>query len=499
VTRHAPPSVARARLLLVGLFSLAGFAFASWLARIPTVRDLLDLGTSDLGVLLLVGSVGSLLTVTASGVVLQRLGTRRVLVLSAVVLATALVLLGTGPTVGSRALLAGGIFLNGVAVALGNVAINVESARIERAVGRTIIPQFHAAFSVGAVLGSGTSALASAAGVPVSVQLPATAALVLVWRLASVRGVVLPATAVELAARATPATGEADAAVAPVPVSRARRGARRIGSALGAWREPRTLLVGVVVLSAAFSEGAANNWLSLAVVDGFTTSESVGGAVLGLFVASMTAVRLLGTRLLDRFGRVAVLRASGATSTVGLLTFGFAPSLPLAGVGVVLWGLGAALAVPIGIAAASDDPTRAAGRVAVVSAFASMASLVAPPVLGLAAEHVGARHALVLIVAAMLTSVAVSRTVAPQASGTSGPSAESETSAEPETSGRPEPSGPSVVLPTPRAAADGTVPTCPQPARPDGAGPERVGSPATCPGVDLADPETAVAGPRSAR
>jgi MFS family permease len=285
-------------------------------------------------------------------------------------------------------------------------------------------------------------------------------------------------------------------------VSRARRGARRIGSALGAWREPRTLLVGVVVLAAAFSEGAANNWLSLAVVDGFTTSESVGGAVLGLFVASMTAVRLLGTRLLDRFGRVAVLRASGATSTVGLLTFGFAPSLPLAGVGVVLWGLGAALAVPVGIAAASDDPTRAAGRVAVVSAFASMASLVAPPVLGLAAEHVGARHALVLIVAAMLTSVAVSRTVAPQASGTSGTSGtsgEPETSAEPGASGEPEPSGPSVVLPTPRAAADGTVPTCPQPARPDGAGPERVGSPATGPGVDIADPETAVAGPRSAR
>ncbi|WP_240465727.1 MFS transporter [Cellulomonas iranensis] len=474
MTRHAPPSVARARILLVGLFCLAGFAFASWLARIPTVRDLLDLGTSDLGVLLLVGSVGSLLTVTASGVVLQRLGTRRVLVLSAFVLATALALLGTGPTVGSRVLLAAGIFLNGVAVALGNVAINVESARIERAVGRTIIPQFHAAFSVGAVLGSGTSALASAAGVPVAVQLPLTGALVLVWRLASVRGVVLPPTAAERAGRSAEA-GAADAAVAPVAASRTRRGVARLGAALGAWREPRTLLVGVVVLAAAFSEGAANNWLSLAVVDGFTTSESVGGAVLGLFVASMTAVRLLGTRLLDRYGRVAVLRASGLTSAVGLLTFGFAPSLPLAAGGVVLWGVGAALAVPIGIAAASDDPTRAAARVAVVSAFASMASLVAPPVLGLAAEHVGARHALVLIVVAMLTSVSVSRTVAPQASG------------------------PSVVLPTPRGAADGAVPARPQPAGPDGTGPGLVRSPSTGAAADLADAEAAAAGPGGAR
>ncbi|ADG75576.1 major facilitator superfamily MFS_1 [Cellulomonas flavigena DSM 20109] len=396
------PAVARARLLLLGLFALAGVAFASWLARIPTVRDLLDLSTADLGVLLLVGSVGSLLTVTAAGAAVQRVGSRRVLLVSTLVLAAALVLLGVGPTVGSRALLAAGIFLNGVAVALGNVAINVESARVERAMGRTVIPQFHAAFSIGAVLGSGTGALASATGVPVGVQLPLTAAVVVVWRLASLPGVVLPPSVAE-AARASLVS---PTGAAPV------RGVRRLGTALDAWREPRTLLVGVVVLAAAFSEGAANNWLSLAVVDGFARSESVGGAVLGLFVASMTVVRLVGIRLVDRFGRVTVLRASGSSSVVGLLVFGFAPSLPLACVGVVLWGVGAALAVPVGIAAASDDPARAAGRVAVVSAFASVASLVAPPVLGLAAQSVGARHALVLIVAAMVASVLVAPAVA---------------------------------------------------------------------------------------
>jgi len=408
VTTPDPSVVARARLLLVGLFALAGVAFASWLARIPTVRDLLDLSTADLGLLLLVGSVGSLLTVTSAGVVLQRLGSRRVLLVSTFVLAAAFVLLGVGPTVGSRALLAAGIFLNGVAVALGNVAINVESARIERALGRTVIPQFHAAFSIGAVVGSGAGALASAGGVPLVVQLPLTAAVVVVWRLASLGGVVLPVSAVEAGERPVARALSAQAVVE----SRTRRGARRLATALDAWREPRTLLVGVVVLSAAFSEGAANNWLSLAVVDGFARSESVGGAVLGLFVASMTVVRLLGTRLIDRFGRVAVLRASGASSVVGLLLFGFAPSLVLACAGVVLWGVGAALAVPIGIAAASDDPVRAAGRVAVVSAFASMASLVAPPVLGLAAQSVGARHALVLIVAAMVASVVVAPAVA---------------------------------------------------------------------------------------
>lgn len=386
----APSAVGRARVLLVGLFALAGVAFASWLARIPTVRDLLDLGTADLGLLLLVGSVGSLLTLTTAGAVLQRLGSRRVLLLSTFVLAAAFVLLGVGPGLGSRALLTVGLFLNGVAVALGNVAMNVESARVERALGRTVIPQFHAAFSIGAVVGSGAGALASAGGVPVEVQLPLTAAVVVVWRLASLRGVVLPASEQERGAQAAVVAPVADAAAI-------RRPARRLGTALDAWREPRTLLVGVVVLAAAFSEGAANNWLSLAVVDGFGRSESVGGAVLGLFVAAMTAGRLLGTRLLDRFGRVAVLRLCGGLSLVGLLVFGLVEPLWLAVVGAVAWGAGAAIGFPVGMSAAADDRRHAPSRVAVVSTIGYTAFLAGPPLLGLIAQHVGYRHALLAV------------------------------------------------------------------------------------------------------
>lgn len=402
--RQPAPSVSRARWLLLGLFALAGITFSSWLARIPTVRDLLDLSTSELGLMLLVGSVGALLTVTVSGVVVQRFGSRAGIVASTGVLAVALVLMGVGPAVGSVTLLGIGIFLNGVAVALGNVPLNVESARIERAMGRTVIPQFHAAFSIGAVTGSALGATASHLGISVAAQFTAVAVLAVVWRLASLRGLVLPDTAGDRPR--TPARSVTGVATV------GRR--RRIATALDSWREPRTLLIGVVVMAAALSEGSANDWLSLAVVDGFDKSEAVGGAVLGVFVAAMTLVRLLGTRLIDRFGRVDVLRVSGVVSIVGLLLFGFAPSFALAGVGTVLWGFGAALAVPVGIAAASDDPMRAAGRVAVVSSFASVASIAAPPLLGIAAASTGARHALALIAVAMVASVLLAHRVAPE-------------------------------------------------------------------------------------
>lgn len=244
-----PVAVVRARLLLLGLFALAGIVFSSWLARLPTVRDALDLSTSALGGILLIGSVGALMTVTVAGVVVQRWGSRWALLASTVLLAIGYVLMGVGPAVGSVLVLSVGVFVNGVSIALGNVPINVESARIERALGRTVIPQFHAAFSIGAVAGSALGALASRHGLPIAVQFSAVAAVAVVWRLASLRGVVL-------------APGPSDlprvVAAAPTPTRTAR--ARRLGSSLDAWREPRTLLIGVVIMAAALSEGSANDW-----------------------------------------------------------------------------------------------------------------------------------------------------------------------------------------------------------------------------------------------
>ncbi|MHA7132141.1 MFS transporter [Oerskovia turbata] len=412
------PGLSRARWSLLGIFLLNGITMSSWLARIPSVRDALGMTPKDLGFVLLAGAVGALVTVTLAGPIVNRFGGRAAMVASTVFFAAALTLLGVGPATGSVALLAAGIFLNGVAFSLGNVPMNVESASVERRMGRTILPQFHAAFSIGAVVGSLVGAACAAGGVPVVVQFVGMAVLVTVWRLVSIPMFIhatTPRPRVEgRLGDASPDGVEAAAALHP----RSRR--VRLGAALSAWREPRTLLIGLVILAAALSEGSANDWLSLAVVDGFEQTEAVGAVVFGMFVGAMTILRLLGTRLIDRYGRVAVLRASGIASIGGLLLFGFAPNLPLAGVGVLAWGLGAALAVPIGIAAASDDPLQAASRVSVVSAFASMASLAAPPLLGIAAEAMGARHALVLIVVAMVVSVLLSSKVAPLAAGASG-------------------------------------------------------------------------------
>jgi MFS family permease len=183
--------------------------------------------------------------------------------------------------------------------------------------------------------------------------------------------------------------------------------------AFGAWLEPRTLLIGLVVLAAALTEGSANDWVGLAVVDGFDQTHATGALTFGLFVTAMTGMRLLGTGLLDRYGRVPVLRMCALLSIVGLAIFGLVPTLPFALVGVALWGMGAALGFPVGMSAASDDPLRAAARVSVVSTIGYSAFLAGPPLLGLLAQHVGYRHALLAIVVPVVVGLFVLSAAAP--------------------------------------------------------------------------------------
>jgi MFS family permease len=188
----------------------------------------------------------------------------------------------------------------------------------------------------------------------------------------------------------------------------------RTGSGvLAAWREPRTLLVGVMVLGFAFTEGSANDWMAIAFVDGYGTGEVVGAVAFGVFVSAMTIARLVGGVALQRFGRVPVLRMSAGLALAGLLLVLVGGSTPAALVGALLWGAGAALGFPVGMSAAADDPARAAVRVSVVSSIGYCAFLAGPPLIGLLAEHVGILRALFVVLGALVLGLLCSGAARP--------------------------------------------------------------------------------------
>lgn len=377
--RRAPlePSLRRARSAVAGSFVLNGLVFASLVSRLPDLRERLGLSNGGLGTLLLAISVGSLLALPSTGRVIERIGagaTVRAGVLADTVgLSTA----ALGAALGSLPLAAAGLFVHGVGIGVWDVAMNVEAAEVERRMRRTVMPRFHAGWSAGSLAGAGVGVVVLALGAPMLAHLLVVAALVAVVAVRGTRGF-LPAE----------------------PEHREElEGARGAGSV---WRDPRTLAIGLMVMCFAMVEGTANDWLALGLIDGYGVAHWVGVAGFALFVVAMTAGRLYGPVLLDRHGRPAVLWASAGLAALGAVLTVLGQALPVVALGIVLWGLGAALGFPVGMSAAADSGPRAAARVSVVSTIGYGAFLAGPPLLGHLGDRIGTLEVLLAVTALML-------------------------------------------------------------------------------------------------
>ena len=383
-SRHEVAAAVRATY---AAFIGAGFVVASFASRIPQVRDRLHLSPSGLGLVLLAAAVGSLTALPLGGTIIARLGSRRTVATMVVVAAVGVVTIALGYLVGVVPVLVG-LFLLGFGNGAWDVAMNVHGADVERHLTRAIMPKFHAGFSVGTVAGALVGAAMVALGVSVTVHLLLAAAVVVA---------VLPVWVQRFLPDRAPAAAH-DGSGAPAR------------SALARWREPRTLLVGLVVLAFAFAEGAGADWINVSLIDGYGAAAAVGGLGFATFLAAMTAARWFGSPLLDRFGRVVVVRSLAAVAILGVLVFVFSPSLPVAFLGAALWGVGASLGFPVGMSAASDDPDAAAGRVSVVASIGYVAFLGGPPLVGFLGDHVTVLRALLAV--AVLLAVAITITPA---------------------------------------------------------------------------------------
>ena len=373
----------------------SGVVMASWASRIPQVRDGLGLAPSRLGLVLLAIAAGSIVALLMSGHLVTRFGSRRVVIAMAGVMGFAFVIVAIGYRIGVLPVVVGLIFF-GFSIGAWDVAMNVQGTVVERHLGRAIMPRFHAGFSVGTVAGALIGAAAVAVHLPVTAHLIAAALVVAALVIISVRGFVDDSSADAL-------PGHVSADDATVNLTDAQPNGFR--QALATWREPRTLLVGVFVLAFAFTEGAGIDWINVAMIDDYGAPASVGALAFATFLATMTVGRWFGPALLDRYGRVPVVRALAVTSLVGLALFVFGPNTTVAFAGALLWGLGASLGFPVGMSAAADDPAKAAARVSVVASIAYCAFLGGPPLIGFLGDHFTVLKGLIAV--AVLLGVAI--------------------------------------------------------------------------------------------
>jgi predicted MFS family arabinose efflux permease len=379
-----------------------GFAFASWASRIPQVRDRLHLTSADLGLVLLTIAAGSITALLLAGVIVSRFHSRRTVTAMAALQSAALAAVALGYLAGVVPVVIA-LFVFGFSAAAWDVAMNVQGAAVERRLGRAIMPRFHAGYSIGTVAGAIVGAAMVVLHVPVTTHLLAVAV---------VEAVVIPAAVRSF----IPDIDDPDAG---------RGGADAKGKAaspLRRWREPRTLLVGIVVLAFAFAEGAGIDWISLSLIDGYRQTAVLGTLGLAAFLASMTIGRWFADGLLARYGRVRVIRGQTVLAIVGVLLFVFSPVTLLAFAGVLLWGVGASLGFPVGMSAAADDPSAAAGRVSVVASIGYCAFLGGPPLIGYLGQNVTVLRALIAVAVVLALASLVTGALRPLPTRTARPS-----------------------------------------------------------------------------
>ncbi|MEL4319455.1 MFS transporter [Leifsonia sp. YIM 134122] len=376
------------RNAVFAIFFLSGLSIASWVARIPAVRDDTGLSLGGIGLVIFGMSAGSVLGLIAAPWVLARIGARRGMVAALFLVAIGVVVVGLGSTVlAAPAVIFLGMAMFGFGNGACDVMMNVEGALAERENGRTLMPLMHAFFSFGTMAGAGIGALASGLAVPVALHLLVIAALIIGAALWTIRFIPIRESA-----------GDSRAGQPREPWR------ERMRHSLAAWSDVRLILIGVIMLGMSFAEGSANDWLALATVDGHGYDNTTGALVFGLFVTAMTVSRVIGGPVLDRFGRVPVLRVCAALGVLGLLAFIYGTETWMLLTGVVLWGFGCALGFPVGMSAAADvdDDEAAAARVSAVAIIGYCAFLAGPPLLGFLGQHFGILNALLVLLVLMV-------------------------------------------------------------------------------------------------
>lgn len=349
-------------------FLLIGVAFALWFVHIPVVVARLGLEPWLLGIALLSGSVGGLIVMAPSAVIVMRLGASRVI---AWTLPAFAVLAQVPIHVPSVPLLFVALGAGGMVMGLLNTAINTRASDWEVETGRPMMSVYHAFYSGGALLGAVLGAwMLTLAGGSVAALLVALAVM-FVLSVAVIRWF---------------------GPSVPHPRREGGPGAR------AAFGSPFLIALAGIALFSDSVEGAVNEWsaLYLHTVRDLTEAQAAWG--FAVFSAVMTTVRIFGALVVARFGERRVLLAGGLLIACGFAVILTAPHpmLSIAGFGVV--ALGGANLVPVltSLGGRAEGVPPAAG-IAMVAAACTAGMLMGPPVIGFVAQGFGLTAALAVV------------------------------------------------------------------------------------------------------
>ncbi|WTX76433.1 MFS transporter [Streptomyces sp. NBC_00647] len=353
-------SLTRLRVVLTAFFALDGFVFAGWVVRIPAIKHQTGASAGALGLALLGVSAGAVITMMLTGRLCRRFGSHPVTVVCGVLLSLSVILPPLTHSVPALGLV---LLLFGAAYGGMNVAANSAAVDLVAALRRPVMPSFHAAYSLGGMLGAGLGGLVAA-------HLSPTRHLFGI----AVLGLLVTAVAGR-ALRRQDAPAAPDRPRSDGSPARARLDGRTRGL---------VVVFGLIALCTAYGEGALADWGALHLEQDLEAHPGIAAAGYSCFALAMTIGRLSGTALLERLGRTRTLVAGGTTAALGMLLGSLAPSTWAALLGFAVTGLGLANIFPVAVERAGA--LAGAGGVAIASTLGYGGMLLGPPAIGFMAD-----------------------------------------------------------------------------------------------------------------
>ncbi len=339
------------------LFFMNGYLIGNWAPEIPEFASRHSLDESQIGLMIAVFGLGSLLTMPITGLAIARYGMAPATKLTSLIAATTLFWLILSPNIYAAVF---AIFIFGSFIAGMDVAMNAMAVEVERALAKPIMSSCHGFWSLGGLFGTvgGGHFIQTFGSLPNGV-IALSVAVVLVglaWKHITNKSI--------------------HEAEEKHPI-----------------RFPKTLLpylVGVMALFSAMPEGAIIDWSALYLRQEHGADVLTSSLAFGTFSATMAIVRFLGDPIRGRLGAVTTVKICSLLAASGLLLAGLASSKLLVVTGFAIAGLGMSNLVPIAFSAAGNLPGLAPGiGLSLATTIGYSGVLVAPAILGYIAEFTG--------------------------------------------------------------------------------------------------------------
>jgi MFS family permease len=363
------------RIALSTYFFLSGFGFATWTSRIPTIKDMLQLNEAELGSILMVMPISSLLGLPLSGFLVSKFETRFPLIIAVCLYVLALFSIGLAENVLALSI---SIFCVAFFMRTVNISMNTQAISLQKIIGKKINGSFHALWSMGGIVGVGCTTLMIVLDVSLFMHF-----------------VIFACMAIPIAFFAFQHLLKND--IAP-------SGNKLILSK----PDPYIMSLGFLILFAAICEGGMFDWSGVYFNEVVKTEVFTFGFLL--FMISMTISRFASDWFIHRLGIKRTFVISAMTITIGIAIAVIFPTFYMALLGFSLVGLGVAPVVPMALVQAGDSKKYSPGiAVSIISTYGTSGMLIGPPMIGYLAHAFDLRTSFIFLIIMGLAIIPVSR------------------------------------------------------------------------------------------